>query len=51
MLNDIKDVILDYCPDYIIAIDFDDHRDHRGVSMSFEEVMGNILREKRIISR
>lgn len=47
VLNDIKDVILDYCPDYIIAIDFDDHRDHRGVSMSFEEVMGNILREKK----
>lgn len=47
VLSDIKDVILDYCPDYIIAIDFDDHRDHRGVSMCFEEVMGNILREKQ----
>lgn len=47
VLSDIKDAILDYCPDYIIAIDFDDHRDHRGVSMCFEEVMGNILREKQ----
>lgn len=46
VLSDIKDVILDYSPDYIIAIDFDDHRDHRGVSMSFEEVMGEILRER-----
>lgn len=47
VLGDIKDVILDYRPDYIIAIDFDDHRDHRGVSMTFEEVMGDILKEKQ----
>lgn len=47
MVNDIENVILDYRPDYIFAIDFDAHTDHRGVSMSFEKAMGNILKKEK----
>ena len=33
----ISRVLFEYRPDYILAIDFDTHTDHRGVSISFEE--------------
>lgn len=46
MIDDIENVILDYRPDYIIAIDFDPHTDHRGVSMSFETAMSRILKSE-----
>ncbi len=47
MVSDIENVILDYRPDYIFAIDFDTHTDHRGVSMSFEKAMGHILKSEK----
>lgn len=43
--NDIKNVILHYLPDTILAVDFDSHVDHRATSLLFEEAMGEILRE------
>lgn len=46
MIDDIESVILEYRPDYIIAIDFDPHTDHRGVSMSFETAMSRILKSE-----
>ena len=45
LIGDIKTAVLDYRPDYIIAVDFDCHTDHRGVSMSFESAMGQVLKE------
>lgn len=44
-LKDIHDVILEYRPDVIYVNDFDDHADHRGLSLFFEEAMGMILKE------
>ncbi len=44
-LHDIKDIILDIMPDFIFAIDIDYHPDHRALSLSFEKVMGEILKE------
>ena len=41
--QDIRDIIMDFEPDVIYAIDLDEHWDHRAVSLLFEEVMGEIL--------
>ena len=46
MVDDIESVILEYRPDYILAIDFDTHTDHRGVSISFEKAMERILKKE-----
>lgn len=46
MVDDIESVILEYHPDYILAIDFDTHTDHRGVSISFEKAMERILKKE-----
>lgn len=46
MVDDIESVVLEYRPDYILAIDFDTHTDHRGVSISFEKAM-----EERILKK
>lgn len=46
MVDDIENVILEYRPDYILAIDFDTHTDHRGVSISFEKAMERILKKE-----
>lgn len=46
MVDDIESVVLEYRPDYILAIDFDTHTDHRGVSISFEKVMERILKKE-----
>ena len=46
MVDDIESVILEYHPDYIFAIDFDTHTDHRGVSISFEKAMERILKKE-----
>ena len=46
MVDDIEGVILEYRPDYILAIDFDTHTDHRGVSISFEKAMERILKKE-----
>lgn len=43
--QDIRQIIEDYRPDVIYAIDLDEHWDHRAVSLLFEEVMGDILKE------
>lgn len=47
MVDDIESVVLEYRPDYILAIDFDTHTDHRGVSISFEKAMERILKKER----
>lgn len=46
MVDDIESVVLEYRPDYIFAIDFDTHTDHRGVSISFEKAMERILKKE-----
>lgn len=46
--SDVKDVILNYMPEILFAVDFDAHIDHRATSLIFEEVMGEILRENEI---
>lgn len=43
--DDLKNVICDFLPDLIICVDIDTHPDHRATSLTFEEVMGNILKE------
>ena len=44
-LNDIESVILEFKPDLIYCVDWDSHADHRALSLSFEKVMGKILKE------
>lgn len=46
MVDDLESVVLEYRPDYILAIDFDTHTDHRGVSISFEKAMERILKKE-----
>ena len=46
MVDDIESVVLEYRPVYILAIDFDTHTDHRGVSISFEKAMERILKKE-----
>ena len=45
-LNDIESVILEFKPDLIYCVDWDSHVDHRALSLSFEKVMGKILKEE-----
>lgn len=45
--NDIRSVIEDLRPDTIFCIDFDGHKDHRCLSLLFEEVMGEMLKDIR----
>ena len=42
-LHDIKSLLLHVKADVIICVDFDNHPDHRMLSLSFERVMGEIL--------
>lgn len=44
--TDIRTIIEDYRPDVIYAIDLDEHWDHRAVSLLFEEVIGDMMREE-----
>lgn len=44
--TDMKDAILDVEPDVFMVVDFDNHPEHRATSLIFEEVMGDILKEK-----
>lgn len=44
--NDIKELILTVLPDLIISPEFDSHPDHRALSLLFDEIMGNILKER-----
>ena len=43
--EDLMACILDALPNLIICVDFDSHPDHRGTSLLFEEIMGEILKE------
>lgn len=44
-LSDIEGVILEHRPDVLYCVDYDYHIDHRALSLSFEKVMGKILKE------
>ena len=44
-LHSIKSLILKKRPDVILATDFDNHLDHKGTSLLFEQAMGQLLKE------
>lgn len=44
--QDFKDVINELLPDLLICVDFDKHPDHRAASLTFEKVMGELLKER-----
>lgn len=44
--DDFRMIIESYLPDTIFCIDCDDHEDHRCTSLLFEEVMGDLLRDR-----
>lgn len=44
----IKDLIKEKKPEYILCTDFDFHRDHRTLSLIFDEVVGEMLQDKEI---
>lgn len=44
--QDFKDVINELLPDLIICVDFDKHPDHRATSLTFDKVMGELLKER-----
>lgn len=44
-LSDLEEVILTYKPGLIFCVDYDDHIEHQALSLSFEKVMGKILKE------
>lgn len=44
--NDLKDIIKDIYADLIVCVDYDQHPDHRWLSLAFDEVMGEILKEE-----
>ncbi len=46
LIDDFKSIILDLKPDIIFSIDYDEHQDHRAVSLIFEKVMGEILKQQ-----
>lgn len=43
--RDLKDVILERRPDVVFCSDYDHHIDHRAVSLLFEKVMGQLLKD------
>ena len=45
-VNDLKMVIEDIRADLIVCTDFDEHPDHRILTLAFDEAMGRILRER-----
>ena len=45
--RDLKDLLLKLRANVIFCVDFDSHQDHRTLSISFEEVLGEILSERR----
>lgn len=42
---DIKNIIIDMLPELLICNDVDNHPDHKAISLLFDEVMGEILKE------
>lgn len=47
MCGDIRDLLLEYSPDVIFCSDYDEHADHRLLSLLFDRAMGEILRGYR----
>lgn len=43
LLEDLRSVIEEYRPDTILCSDYDDHIDHKAVTLAFEKVMGQLL--------
>ena len=43
-VNDIYDVLVDEKPDIVIGIDYDNHPDHRALSLSLERAIGRYLK-------
>ena len=43
--SDLKELILDLCPEYIVCVDSDKHVEHKALSLLFDEVMGELLKE------
>lgn len=46
LMADLKDLILEYRPDTILCSDYDAHIDHRAVTLFFEKILGQILRQE-----
>lgn len=46
LMADLQSVILEYCPDVIFCNDYDSHIDHKAVSLTFDKVMGRILKQE-----
>ena len=44
-LDDLESIIKDIRADLIICVDFDEHTDHRMLSLCFDKVMGRVLKE------
>lgn len=44
-LQDLKSVILEYGPEMIFCVDYDNHIEHKALSLAFEKVMGELLKE------
>ncbi len=47
MYEDVRDVINEYRPDVIFCSDYDEHADHRLLSLLFDRAMGELLRSYR----
>ncbi len=45
VLEDIRDVILEYRPDVIYGVDCDKHRDHQLTALMFDRAIGEILHD------
>ena len=45
--DDIYDIVVDIFPDEIFCIDLDSHPDHRALSLTFEQVIGSILKDNK----
>lgn len=43
-INDIKSLVLEHKPDIVFCIDYDSHPDHRALSLSVEEAMGDVCK-------
>ena len=44
--KNLRSVIEEFLPDTLFCIDLDGHKDHRATSLFFEEVMGEILKDR-----
>lgn len=45
LIRDMQDVILEYRPNVIFCSDYDNHVDHKAVSLLFDKTMGLLLKE------